>query len=110
MTEIEYLTRDLAAQGKAICIGTSEGDVEVTEEDLTKATDEELAEHGIRMTREKLRQVYAEGIALMQEHGVKQSDRVRALALETVDGKWEVMLCGYSEHSDPLMHAKGGSA
>jgi hypothetical protein len=106
--EVEYLARDLAAQGKAICIGTSEGDVEVTEEDLTKATDEELAEHGIRMTREKLRQVYAEGIALMR--GVKQSDRVRALALETVDGKWEVTLCGYSEHSDPLMHAKGGSA
>jgi hypothetical protein len=69
MKKDELVARDLAAQGKAIQLGTSDGDVEITENDLAKITDEQLAEFEI--SRKELHRVFAEGVRLMQSRGVK---------------------------------------
>jgi len=69
MKKDELVARDLAAQGKAIQLGTSDGDFEITEDDLAKITDEQLAEFEI--SRKELHRVFAEGVRLMQSRGVK---------------------------------------
>jgi hypothetical protein len=101
MKKDELVARDLAAQGKAIQLGTSDGDVEITEDDLAKITDEQLAEFEI--SRKELHRVFAEGVRLMQSRGVKPSHRARPVADQRLDGKWEVDIVGYSPISDPLM-------
>ena len=85
---------DSAAQGKAIHLATNEGDVEISEDQLPLVTDEDLKE--FRISREELHRVFAEGVRLMREQGVKPSDRTRACAHEIEDGKWEVAIVGYS--------------
>ena len=38
------------------------------------------------------------------------SDRVRPVASQTLDGKWELRIVRYSELSDPLMQGPGDIA
>ena len=106
-TEKEYLERDLAAQGKAIHLGAADGDVEINQDDLAKITDEQLAEFEI--SRKELHRVFAQGVRMMREEGIKPSDRARAV-VEYLDGEWEVSIVRYSSISDPLMDAQGGNA
>ena len=61
-------------------VSTEKGDVEVSEEDLATVTDAELKKAGINMTREELRELFAEGVKIMRAAKVRRgiaSDRWR---------------------------------
>jgi hypothetical protein len=73
----------------------------ICEDELPSITDAEL--RLLRISREELARVFAEGVELMWEHDVQPRDRARPVAAETLDGKWEVRLVRYSELTDPLM-------
>jgi hypothetical protein len=60
------------------------------------------------ISRRDLMRCFAEGVELMK--GRTPSDRVRPIAAQRLDGVWEVMLCGYSALTDPLMQGDCGSA
>ena len=82
------------------------GDVTVHADQLPTVTMDELKMLG--MSRDELHQCFAEGVKLMADHIA--SDRVRPVASQTLDGKWEVRIVHYSEWSDPLMQGPGGTA
>jgi hypothetical protein len=83
-------------------INTSDGDVMVTAEDYARITDEQLEE--LEITREELVRCWEEGEELMKDH--VPGDRVRPIAELNNDGTREVMIVGYSEHTDPLMQGE----
>ena len=88
---------------REIAVSTDEGwDILITEELLPTVTDEELAK--LRLTREQLHRLFAQGLKLME--GKTVSDRVRPVASETLDGKWFVYLVRYSPLTDPLMQGR----
>jgi hypothetical protein len=105
---MDKVNRNLAAQGKAIHLGTSEGNLKINEDDLDRITDAQLAE--LSISRKELHRVFAEGVRLMQSRGVKPSHRARPVADQRLDGKWEVHIVGYSPLTDSLMNVEGGSA
>jgi hypothetical protein len=72
-------------------IATGDGDVEIGEDELDSITDTELAY--LRLSREKLHQLFAEGVELMR--GRKPDDRVRPVAMEAY-GDWFVHIIRYS--------------
>jgi hypothetical protein len=76
-----------------LAISTAYGAVEISEDELPRLTNEELAK--LRISREELYRCFAEGVKLMK--GYSDSDRVRAIAVETYDGKWEVHIVGLSD-------------
>ena len=76
-----------------LAISTAYGAVEISEDELPRLTNEELAK--LRISREELHRCFAEGVKLMK--GYSDSDRVRAIAAETYDGKWEVHIVGLSD-------------
>ena len=82
-------------------VSTSDGDVEIREEELETITEEDLKR--LEITREELRRCFEEGKRLMKERGITESDRIRPVAGQLVDRTWEVMLVRYSPVSDPLM-------
>jgi len=75
-----------------LAISTAYGAVEISEDELPRLTNEELAK--LRISREELYRCFAEGVKLMK--GYSDSDRARAIAVETYDGKWEVHIVGLS--------------
>jgi hypothetical protein len=85
---------------------TDHGDVTVHADQLPTVTMDELKMLG--MSRDELHQCFAEGFKLMADHIA--SGRVRPVASQTLDGKWEVRIVRYSELSDPLMQGPGGTA
>ena len=82
------------------------GDVTVHADQLPTVTEDELKMFG--MSRDELLRCFAEGAKLMADYTA--SDRVRPVASQTLDGKWEVRIVHYSEWSDPLMQGPGGTA
>jgi hypothetical protein len=78
---------------------TDKGQLVLVRESDLPLTEEELKE--FRVSPETLDWIFAEAAKLMKGHTA--SDRVRACASETLDGKWEVEIVGYSPISDPLM-------
>jgi hypothetical protein len=72
-------------------IATGNSDVEIREDELDSITDADLAY--LRLSREKLRRLFAEGVELMR--GRKPDDRVRPVAME-VHGDWFVHIIRYS--------------
>jgi len=78
-----------------LAVPTAYGAVEIGEDELRTLTDKELAK--LRISREELHRCFAEGVKLMKRRS--GSDRVRPIAVETYDGKWEVHIV----QSDPLM-------
>jgi hypothetical protein len=82
------------------------GDVTVHADQLPTVTEDELKMLG--MSRDELLRCFAEGAKLMADYAA--SDRVRPVASQTLDGKWEVRIERYSELSDPLMQGPGGTA
>ena|SRR5215472_15594539 len=84
---------------REIHIATENGDISIAEDVLPSVTDADLAK--LRLTREELHELFAVGQKLME--GKTMSDRVRPVASETLDGRWEVWLVRYSPLSDPLM-------
>jgi hypothetical protein len=87
-----------------LCI--ADGDIEIRECGLPHITAAELRKWDI--SRRDLMRCFAEGVELMK--GRTPSDRVRPIAAQRLDGVWEVMLCGYSALTDPLMQGDCGSA
>jgi len=84
-----------------LAVPTAYGAVEIGEDELRTLTDKELAK--LRISREELHRCFAEGVKLMKRRG--GSDRVRPIAVETYDGKWEVHIV----QSDPLMQDSDGT-
>ena len=82
---------------------TEYGDVVIREDDLPIITKADLRKW--RISRRDLLRCFAEGVELMR--GRSPRERVRPIACQRLDGEWEVMLCGYSALSDPLMQADG---
>jgi hypothetical protein len=80
-------------------IGTADGDVDIREDELATVTDDELER--MEISREDLHRCFEEGVELMQS--VKPGARVRPVADQTRDGKWEVHRVWYSPLNDPLM-------
>jgi hypothetical protein len=80
-------------------IATEDGDIEIREDELASITNAELAD--LRLSREQLHQLFAEGVELMRSR--KPGDRVRPVAMEISDGDWFVDLVRYSPLRDPLM-------
>jgi hypothetical protein len=74
-------------------LSTDDGDVEIHEHELARITDAELER--FRISRDDLYRCFAEGLRLMEEDEIKPGDRVRPVADETVDGRWEVHLVRY---------------
>jgi len=66
-------------------IAVNYGDVEIREDELNSITDADLAH--LRLSREKLHQLFAEGVELMRVR--KPDDRVRPVAMEAC-GDWFV--------------------
>jgi hypothetical protein len=83
-----------------LAVSTAYVAVEIGEDELSTLTNEELAK--LRISREELHRCFAEGVKLMK--GRSDSDRVRPIAVETYDGKWEVHIV----QSDPLMQDSDG--
>jgi hypothetical protein len=65
-----------------LAVATEHGDVEIFENELASVTKEELAI--LRLSREQLHRLFAEGVTLMQ--GTKLGERVRPIAAETLHG------------------------
>ena len=86
-----------------LSVFTLYGNVEIGEDELPTLTNKELAK--LRISRVELRRCFAEGVKLMEGRG--DSDRVRACAYETYDGKWGVRIVRYSALSDPLVEDIG---
>jgi hypothetical protein len=84
---------------KQLAVSTAYGDVMIEEDKLPTLTDKDFAK--LRISREELLRCFAEGVKRME--GFTDSDRVRAVAHQTYDGKWEVYIVEYSPLSDPLM-------
>jgi hypothetical protein len=83
-----------------IDVNTPTGDLRITEEELPTLTDEEIAEY-VLPARQVLDELFARGRELMR--GKTESDRVRPVAGQTLDGDWIIHLVKYSPRSDPLM-------
>jgi hypothetical protein len=82
-------------------LATDDGDVAIREDDLP------LSKAGLKefqISRADLERVFAVAADLMR--GVKPGERVRPVADQTLDGKWEVRLVRYSELNDPMLHNK----
>jgi hypothetical protein len=79
-----------------LAVSSAYGAVEISEDELPRLTNRELAK--LRISREELHRCFAEGVKLMK--GRSDSDRVRPIAVETFNGKWEVHIVRYS--SDPF--------
>ena len=77
-----------------LAVPTAYGAVEISEDELPRLTNRELAK--LRISREELYRCFAEGEKLMKG----RSDGERPIAVETFDGKWEVHIVRYS--SDPF--------
>jgi hypothetical protein len=91
-----------ACQARAmyIDVNTPTGDLRITEEELPTLTDAEIAEY-VLPARQVLHELFARGRELMR--GKTESDRVRPVAGQTLDGDWTIHLVKYSPVSDPLM-------
>jgi hypothetical protein len=87
MQMIEILTEDGVA-------------VSIYENDLSSISDKQL--RVLRISREELDRVFADGCALMDVWAVRPGDRVRPVASETPGGRWVVRLVRYSSENDPL--------
>jgi len=87
-------------------LGVADSDITITETDLPNITNAELRKWGI--SRRDLMRCFAEGVELMR--GRSPAERVRPIADQRLDGEWEVMLCGYSALTDPLMQGQNGTA
>ena len=74
-----------------LAVSSIYGAVEISEDELPRLTNEELAK--LRISREELLRCFAEGVKLMKG----RSDSVRPIAVETYDGKWEVHIVGLSD-------------
>jgi hypothetical protein len=85
-----------------IHIGNADGDIEIREDELASVTDDELGR--MEISREDLHRCFAEGVELMRS--VKPGARVRPVAHQTKDGKWEVNRVWYSPFTDPLMQGQ----
>jgi hypothetical protein len=79
---------------KMLDLDTENGDIEIREDELPTITEAELIELGI--SRETLRDCFAEGVRLMQSINAW----VRPCAAPRLDGEWEVRLVRNSELSD----------
>ena len=86
-----------------LCV--EDGDITIRECDLPHITNADLRKWDI--SRRDLMRCFAEGVELMK--GATPSDRVRPIAMQRLDSGWEVMLCGYSALTDPLMQSDLGS-
>jgi hypothetical protein len=84
-------------------LGVADGDIEIRECDLANITNAELRKWEI--SRRDLLRCFAEGVELML--GRSPRERVRSIAVQRLDGEWEVMVCGYSALTDPLMQDDG---
>jgi hypothetical protein len=85
---------------KMLELDTEKGDVEIRDDQLPTISDAELIELGI--SRETLRDCFAEGERLMQQMRlIEAGERVRLCAAPRLDGEWEVRLVRYSALSDP---------
>jgi hypothetical protein len=60
-------------------------DIEITENQLAALSDADLKE--LRISRDELHRIFAEGQQLMAESGIVESDRVRPVASATLDGE-----------------------
>jgi len=90
-----------------LTISTEHGDVLITEEELPSITPADLKILGVK-TLDELRQLFAEGVERMR--GRTESERVRAVADQHLDGTWEVNVVRYSSLNDPLMNDPKGRA
>jgi hypothetical protein len=81
-----------------------DGAINITEEDLTRATKAQL--RWLRISRAELKRCFYEGVEMMKRW--QPRDRVRPCADQKLDGTWVVNVVGYSVHSDPLMPVRRG--
>lgn len=86
---------------RSITLGHENGDIEITEDQLATISDADLK--FLKLSRDDLHPVFAEGQRLMMKHKVVEADRKRPIAERTLDGLWLVGLARYSSLSDPLM-------
>jgi hypothetical protein len=83
-------------------VSTSYGDITISEDELETLNKSDLKK--MRISSRQLNLCFEKGVALMEMQAVIPIDRMRPVAHQTLDGKWEVHLVRYSPLSDPLMN------
>jgi hypothetical protein len=88
-------------------VSTSEGEVEVREEELPAITEKVLRK--LKITAKDLHRCFEEAKRLMQERGITERDRARPVAFRRLNGTWGVAIIGYSPSSDLVADVKKGT-